>query len=224
MSISLYQLVVYFHLLLFVFWLGADMGVAILGQHFRRQDYARETRLTLLRVLGAVDMFPRTAWALMVPTSLTLLTLGGYWALDPIWLVPVWSIGGVWLWIVWHIHLHDGAGPILKSLDAILKWSLAGFYVGLGLYSFVYDAPLAPDWLAAKAVLFGLIFAAAIMIDVRFRPLVPVLHEFVGQEGEVSDPDIEARMLKIMNRTRNWVRLVYLLLLATALLGNVKPF
>jgi hypothetical protein len=224
MTVSLYDVSVYFHVLLFVFWLGADMGVAVLGHHFRRQSYDRETRLVLLQILGAVDMFPRTAWALMVPTSLSLLTLGGYWNLDKIWLIAIWALGGFWTWIVWQIHLREGPSARLKRIDVILKWSLAAFYIGLGTGSLIFDAPLVQNWLALKAVVFGLIFAAAIMIDVRFRPLVPVLHEFVALETSATpNADVEKRMLTIMNRTRFWVRLVYALLLITAFLGSVKP-
>jgi hypothetical protein len=32
-----YRSLVYLHLLLFVLWLGADVGVFMLGQHFRRR-------------------------------------------------------------------------------------------------------------------------------------------------------------------------------------------
>ena len=41
----LYQSLVYLHLLLFVLWLGGDLGVFVLGQHFRRRDYPLGERL-----------------------------------------------------------------------------------------------------------------------------------------------------------------------------------
>jgi hypothetical protein len=81
----LYPTLVYAHLLLFVLWLGGDLGVFVLGQHFRIRSYSLSERLTLLKLLVAIDMGPRSAWALMVPMSLTLLYAGGLWAGLPFW-------------------------------------------------------------------------------------------------------------------------------------------
>jgi len=80
--------------------------------------------------------------------------------------------------------------------------------------------PLAPDWLALKALMFGLIFVAAIMIDVTFRPVGAQLAA-VMQEGSSDATELPLR--RTMDRTRIWVWTVYLLLLVTAFLGNVKP-
>ena len=81
--------------------------------------------------------------------------------------------------------------------------------------------PLAPVWLATKALMFGLIFAAAIMIDVAFKPVGPQLGKLIA---EGSSDETEIPLLHTMNRTRIWVWIVYFLLLATAFLGNIKPF
>ena len=68
-----YPTLVYVHLLLFVLWLGADVGVFLLGQHFRKRTmYTLDQRIALLKLLVIVDLTPRAAWALMVPMSLTL--------------------------------------------------------------------------------------------------------------------------------------------------------
>lgn len=69
--------------------------------------------------------------------------------------------------------------------------------------------------------MFGLIFAAAIMIDVAFKPVGPLLGALI-QQG--SSDATELPLLKVMNRTRIWVWCVYLLLLATSWLGVTKPF
>jgi len=66
-----------------------------------------------------------------------------------------------------------------------------------------------------------LIFAAAIMIDIVFKPVGPQLIKLI-KEG--SSDNTELPLLRTMNRTRIWVWVVYALLLSTAFLGNVKPF
>lgn len=218
-----YPTLVYVHLLLFVFWLGADAGVFMLGQEFRRREkYELQTRLVQLQMLVNLDMVPRTAWALMVPVSITLSAWGGWWAV-PGWLVwASWAIGAVWLWLVWDAHVHDQTPRAARdrAIEFWLKVGLTLFYLWLGLASLIGDTPIGPDWLAWKALMFGLIFAAAIMIDVAFKPVGTQLGKLIA---EGSSDETELPLLKTMNRTRVWVWVVYLMLFLTAYLGNVKP-
>ncbi len=221
--ISLYTLLVFAHLLLFVLWLGADVGVFLLGQHFRkRATYTLDQRIALLKLLVLVDMTPRSAWALMVPLSLSVVAAGGYWAVPPALLVGAWAIGGGWLWLAWDSHWHDQTPRAARNrrIEGWLRWIVGIFYLWLGGQSLLTDAPLAPDWLAAKALLFGFIFVAAIMIDVTFKPVGKQLAAVLEQG---SSDETELPLLRTMNRTRVWVWVVYALLVATAFLGNVKP-
>ena len=224
MTVTFYQLLVYLHLLLFVLWLGADVGVNVLGQHFRkRRDYTLDQRLALLKLLVAIDMVPRSAWALMVPSSLSVLKAGGWWDV-PLWLmIGGFLIGGLWLFLVWDAHRHDQTPRAARDrkIENVLKISLTVFYLWLGIQSLELGHPLALGWLAWKALLFGLIFAAAIMIDVAFKPVGPRLAALIAKG---SSDATELPLLKAMNRTRVWVWAVYMLLLATSFLGNVKPF
>ncbi|WP_313644334.1 hypothetical protein [Stenotrophomonas sp.] len=219
-----YPILVFGHLLLFVLWLGADVGVFLLGQHFRRrQSYSLEQRIALLKLLVEVDMVPRSAWALMVPVSLSVVHVGGYWTLPGWALLLAWLVGAFWLWLVWDAHRHDQTPRAARNrrIESVLRWLLALFYLWLGLASLLQGAPLAPLWLASKALMFGVIFAAAIMIDVTFKPVGAQLGALL-KHG--SSDATELPLLRTMNRTRLWVWLVYLMLLATAFLGVVKPF
>ena len=218
-----YSLLVYAHLLLFVLWLGADVGVFLLGQHFRKRTvYTLDQRIVLLKLLVLVDMVPRSAWALMVPLSLSVVDAGNWWNV-PLWLsIGAWAIGAFWLALVWDAHLHDQTPRAARdrAIEGWLRWIVGGFYLWLGAQSLLIDAPLAPDWLAWKALLIGVIFVAAIMIDVTFKPVGPQLAA-VLEKG--STDATELPLLRTMNRTRIWVWIIYALLLVTAFLGNVKP-
>lgn len=218
-----YPVLVYVHLLLFVLWLGADVGVFVLGQHFRRREsYTLDQRIALLKLLVEVDMVPRSAWALMVPLSLSVLALGGWWAVPAPLLWGAWAIGLGWLWLVWDSHRHDMTPRAARNrrIEGWLRWLIGGFYLALGAHSLLLGAPLAPTWLALKALMFGLIFVAAIMIDVTFKPVGAQLAA-VLQQGSSDATEIPLR--RTMDATRVWVWAVYLLLLVTAFLGNVKP-
>jgi hypothetical protein len=219
-----YATLVYAHLLLFVLWLGGDLGVFVLGQHFRMRSYSLPERLTLLKLLVAIDMGPRSAWALMVPMSVTLLYVGGWWTGLPLPVVLLaWGIGLFWLWLVWDAHAHDMTPRAARDrkLEGWLRWLLTAFYLGLGTVSLATGSPLAETWLASKALLFGFIFAAAIMIDHAFKPVGPQLMALIN-EGSSDATEIPLRAT--MDGTRRWVFTVYALLFATSWLGSVKPF
>jgi len=222
--ITLYGLLVFFHILLFVFWLGGDLGVAILGEQFRKRDqYSLQERLTILKILVINDLGPRYAWALMVASTLSLVKAGGYWDVPDWGIVLAWAVSLFWCWLVYASHKagQTDKGKQLRKIEMILKWVLAGFYLALGGISLAVDAPLDENWLASKAALFGLIFVAAIMIDVMFKPVGPLLMAVIekGSSDETEEP-----LLKTMNKSRLWVRAVYLLLVIVAFIGVTKFF
>jgi hypothetical protein len=221
---TIYQNLVYFHVLLFVFWLGADLGVFILGQHFRKRDYSIPERLTILKLLVITDLGPRTAWCLMVPVTVSMAATGNWWPGLPGWVVLAsWIVGLFWLWLVWDAHHHDQTPRAARNrkIENWLKYGITAFYLWLGTASLISGAPLAERWLAWKALLFGAIFLAAIMIDVAFKPVGPKLMALI-QQG--SSDATEVTLRQAMDRTRIWVFIVYGLLFVTAYLGNVKPF
>lgn len=218
-----YPSLVYVHLLLFVLWLGADVGVFLLGQHFRKRDaYTLDQRIALLRLLVIVDLTPRAAWALMVPLSLSVSYLGGWWdlPLPIVWLG--WAIAAVWLWLVFDAHAHDMTPRAARNrrIESWIRTGLCFGFLWLGLESVLTGHPIATPWLAWKALLFSLIFAAAIMIDITFKPVGGQLGRLLA-EGSSDATEIPLR--RTMDRIRWWVWLTYLLLLITAWLGVVKP-
>ncbi len=218
-----YPTLVFVHVLLFVAWLGGDIGVFVLGQHFRKRSvYSLDQRLALLKLLVIVDLAPRAAWALMVPVSLTVSLVGDWWPVWPPLVAASWVVGAFWLWLVLDAHAHDMTPRAARNRrwEGWLRWGLAAAYLALGAASLAGGAPIAQPWLALKALGFGLIFVAAIMIDRSFKPVGPQLMRLIG---EGSSDATEIPLLATMNRTRRWVWCVYGLLLVTGWLGVVKP-
>lgn len=219
-----YDNLVFLHLLLFVFWLGGDVGVFILGQQSRRSDvYSLKERMTLLKVLVMVDMAPRTCIALMVPVSLTLANAGGWWDVPNGILVMGWIVGATLMVATWTVFLNNGSpkAAIFKKLDFWLQVAMAIFYGSIAVSSLSGNGPIADTWLAAKTMLYSLIFVTAIMIDISYRPIGPALAQLMNSDG---DPEAEAFVLSIQNRTRKWVLTIYGLLFVIGYIGAVKPF
>ncbi len=224
MSAYIYSTLVYAHLLLFVLWLGADAGVFMLGQHFRKRHlYSLSERVVLLKLLVALDMAPRTSWALMVPVSLTLAMAGGLLQAPAAVVAVSWILGGMWLWLVWYAHLHDQTPQAQRARRAEfwIKIIIMVGYFAVGASSLVIGKPLAAGWLAWKALLFAAIFAAAIMIDVRFRPVGAQLARLLA---EGSSDATEVPLRRTMDQARIWVFAVYGLLIIISWLGVAKPF
>lgn len=218
-----YPSLVWLHLMLFVLWLGADVGVFLLGQHFRKRHiYSLDQRLALLKLLVIVDLTPRAAWALMVPMALALSSAGGWWPVPGWALWGSWIIAALWLWLVLDAHAHDMTprAACNRRIEGWLRIALCAGWLGLGGASLLNGAPIGAGWLAWKALLFGCIFAAAIMIDVSFKPVGPQLGRLIA-EGSSDATEIPLRAT--MDRTRIWVWATYALLLATSWLGAVKP-
>ena len=119
-------------------------------------------------------------------------------------------------------HAHDRTPRAARNrrIEAPLKRAIMLFYLWLGGWSLATGAPIALPWLAWKALLFGAIFAAAIMIDLRFRPVGGQLARLLA-EGSSDATEIPLR--RTMDGTRVWVMVVYALLLGAAWLGVVKP-
>lgn len=219
-----YPTLVYAHLFLFVLWLGGDVGVFLAGQHFRKKElYTLDQRIALLKLLVLIDMTPRTAWALMVPLSLSVVTMGGFWAVPPVVLTLAWVTGLAWLWLIWDAHFHDMTPRAARNrkIESWVKAVITVGYLALGVSSLVIGEPLAEKWLASKALLFGLLFLAAIMIDVRFKPVGKQLGKLLA-EGSSDATEIPLR--RTMDRTRKWVLVVYAMLIVISYLGVAKPF
>jgi hypothetical protein len=166
-------------------------------------------------------MAPRTAWALMVPVSLSMVAAGG-WGVMPAWIIAAsWAIGLVWLALVWWTYF-EGQSPRaagLKRVQFALTLGLCVFYAGLALAggAGVWTAPF---WLWLKAGLFAAIFACAIMIDVAYKPVAPLLARLIS---EGSSDETEIPLLAAMNVTRRWVIALYALLFAIGAAGTFKP-
>lgn len=220
----LYNTLLFVHVMLLVFWLGGDLGVFILGQQSRRvATYTVPERLSLLKVLFMVDMGPRTCSALMVPVSLFVLYLGGWWPV-PIWMLGVaLLIGATLLFTGWTGFLNHGTAKasVCKKIEFWLYLGLTIFFFLLGVSWLSNSDAAQPNWLASKAIIYSCIFALSILIDIAYRPVGPALSAIV-EKG--SSPEREAVLLGIMNRTRKWVLLMYSGLAVMAYLGIVKPF
>lgn len=216
-----HSLWVYLHILLFVYWLGADLGLYLVMAFVKNPALSFETRVTLIRLAFYVDLFPRITFALILPVGMHLvLNLGLYLVSDEI-LVIAWIIGILWSGVHLGIVRYKGTAraELLSRINRIYEAAGGLFFVTLAAISLASGAPVEARWLAWKLLLFGLIFWVILGFDTLFRPFTTILR--MGPEG--SSPAMEATVTRVTNRTMLWSLLLYVLIAAVAFLGTVKP-
>ena len=94
---SAYELLVFVHVLLFVYWLGADIGVFISARSLVNEKLPVPGRAIAAKILFTIDMAPRTSHVMMLPIGFSLAAALGISPITGIWLVLVWVVGLAWL-------------------------------------------------------------------------------------------------------------------------------
>lgn len=209
------------HILLFVYWLGADVGVFLVMSFVKNPKLSYETRATLIRLGFLIDQFPRVCFALILPVGMQLARNLNLYP-SPDWLlVLAWTVGI--LWSALHLVVLAWKGTTLARrllrINQLCELLLGGFFIAVGTLSLLGDTPIAADWFALKLLLFGLVFWVVLGIDVVFQPFTMILR--MGPEG--STPAKERQLTRATNITMVWALLLYGLILAVAFLGTVKP-
>jgi hypothetical protein len=213
----------YIHILLFVFWLGADVGVFLSVVMAKNPDKSFETRAALMKLGTTVDLFPRTCFALIIPVGLHMTRDLGLFAVPGWMLVCAWLLAAIWICAFVTGFRNEGK-PIAIALakgQLIFEGIMGAVIITIAVLSIMNGAPLADSWFAVKILFFGLAFWAALGIDFAFTPAFKPFME-IGTQG--STPEREALFTKHVNHTLVWVLTLYVLIAIIAFLGKVQPF
>ena len=210
-----YEAIKFIHVLLLVFWLGTDVGVLLLARRFRDASLSVETRLTLLQMAMVIDTLPRICFIVMLPAGVHLADAAGLLDVGAPGMAGLWLLAAVLLTVNMSAAKHIGT-PLGARLQR-LNWlglGLAGLaLVGVGLSSLVNGTPDIVSWLAAKIVIYGLVYLFAIGIDWMFLPVGRLTAE-LAEKG--SSEEIEAGITRTVDQTTWAVLAVYASTLAAA--------
>jgi len=212
----------FIHILLFVYWLGADLGVFLLAKAARRSDLTFDQRVISLRMAMKIDILPRLSFALMFPVGLELSAARGL--IEPTLALRAlsWAVSAVWVAIVIGMVRTEGkrGAAALRHANVALHWALFVVVGAIGVTSVLGRGPFPAGWLGWKILLFALIFFCGIMIDRRFEPVAPA---FARLAAEGSRPDIEQAITSAIDRSIAWVLTLYALVVVIAFLGTARP-
>jgi len=223
----IFDLWIFLHILCFVVWLGTDVAVFYVSRRIVDSSLAKGTRVTLVKVMNALDLGPRIALVLIPATG---LELAAYDRISPVqgpWLIATWAADLAWLALVLTLH-HRGTSDAdsggkrfsLARLDLVLRASIAVALVGCSISSLAVESPFGTRWLAAKVGLFGIAVAGGLAI--RFT-LVPFSRAFSCLVDGGSSPTVERQMRLALAKTTVFVWMIWICILGAAFLGVAQP-
>lgn len=214
-----YSLLVFGHILLFVFWLGTDIGVFLGAKISERGDLGVEARATVMQLGMVLDRLPRSALVLIVPSGLQLAAMSGQLQVPSIALAGFWGASVVWLVILWagFLRPHSTVEQRAMLFNFAMNALMAALVTGFALYQLAMGA--APMWLRLKILMLGLIFLAGVALDLRFKPAVAAFAAII-QGG--ATPEKNARYSRAIGPVYPIVLLIYALVFVAAWLGVTK--
>ena len=223
---SSYSLWQYFHIILFVYWLGADLGVFLASRYVARADLATAERLRFLELLLKADMGPRTALILMVPVGFTLATQLGLTPFADGLLPAIWVFALLWLVIAWRLYRmgRDPRAQTLAKLDHWIRVTVAAVFVSLGMLSLVQGTPVVARWLALKMLLFAMVVVIGLLLRRIIRDWARGFATLNTLDvAAAAQADANALIYGAYRRATRLAHGLWLLVALIALLGVSKP-
>jgi len=217
-----YEIWKYLHVLMFVFWVGTDMGVMLGARKSTDPRLTLETRLILVKMALLIELLPRAMWAMALPFGVMLSRELGLLHVSDAGVAATWVFTLAWAAISLG-GAHWSEKPIGQKLAAINRWIIGILGVTLtvvGAWSYFGDGPFDTGWLPAKGALYGVIHLTVLGIEASFIPVGPAFGRLFT---EGSTPAVEAAISKGMQVTMFWVYTSYILILIVGFVGIAKP-
>lgn len=200
------------HLLLFVYWLGADVGTYYAAKFVGDSRLAPAQRAIAAKIMLGIDIAPRICMPLVLATGVHLAALLGVLPLASAAIGALWLLCAAWLAMV--LALHHGSGK---------PWLPALTRVDFGLRVIVFTALLAwavlgglPAWLALKVAAYALTIVCGLMIRIHLKPFGPAFAALM-RDGPSADGD--ATIAAAIARCVPWVWAIWGLLVFCAAAG-----
>jgi len=208
----------FLHILVFVYWLGGDLGAFYASRFLIKPDVPPHNRLFAAKIISDVDMAPRTALILAAPTGLLLAISKGWIALPYSWGWAALALSLLWLALAWHLHVtHGQAKTAFRRLDQLIRWGLVLGLGGGGLIALSKGG--LPLFLAVKCLLLAGAVLIGLAIRSVLRPLGPSLAALPNDTSGIA----EASLATTLRRARPLVILIWLLIATAAMMGLWTP-
>jgi len=212
MYVMITALVIWLHLLVFVYWLGGDLGVFYLSRVVTDPRVEPATRLHAVKALMVLDLAPRLSLIATLPTGLTLAWVYGWLPLSPFVVSVIWLVAACWLALALMVH-HRPASNGLRNIDLAIRVALL---ITLTLTAWLADLPL---FIAVKLQLVALIILLGIWVRKLLQGLAAGLTALEHGNTDTANPLIEASL----GACRLPVAGIWIIVAAAAFIGVLKP-
>ena len=228
-GLSMFTVAIVLHIVLFVYWLGGDLGVYYSSRFIIKPDLQPETRAIAAKIMVGCDMAPRFSLILFGASGVTLMYYGPlgdkffftWWMLALVWVATL-----TWVFVSLQEHLQAGkkSHHFFHTSDLVIRYAASALLVVMGLYAIIAAEPFGvdtnPKWLGTKVFFYGLSIFCGIMIRRALKPFGP---SFGRLMTEGSTPEVEDGITGSIRRSEPWVYAIWFFVLAAAILGVVKP-
>ena len=220
MEVDIYQILLFLHLLCFVYWLGGDLGVYYSSGILIRPGLSKETRTYVLKIMHWLDQFPRVCMPLVIALGFTMMQMR--WLEFPnVYLWPIWLIAAIWIGFVIILFLNDKNPEkvfYIKRIDLYMRWIIA-----ISIFAFaIVSVGKAPEiWLSAKLLIWAITVFCGISSRLTMKPFGAAFAR-VMTTGETAE-DI-AQLKKALYTTRIPIFCIWGLVALAGAIGLWKPF
>lgn len=213
---------IFLHVVMLVYWLGADIGVFYCSFHIRRADYSKETRAAILKVSGFINQFPLAMGIFILPVGFMLADGLGLSPITGWWLLIPWVLAVAWFLFNLRAARMRGSplGQRLAKIDIGIRVVLITGLVISAIWTFVAGEPWGANWVALKILVFSYVLACGIGIRVTYFNAGPVFGRLLSQG---STPELEAEVKRLTTAVKPWVLTLWAGLLVMALVGISQP-
>ncbi len=178
------------HLLLFVYWLGADLGTFYAARFVANEKLAPDARATAAKIMLGIDLTPRVCMPLTLATGVHLAWLIGALPVAGLWVAVSWLVCLNWLAMVLVLH-HGGAAAWavrLAAFDFRFRVLLVALLLAWTVSALAGEGPVTAPWLSVKIACYALTIVCGLMIRVHLRPFGPAFGALMrgGATAEVN--------------------------------------
>ena len=158
------------HITLMGYWLGGDLGVYLSANRVADASLNLDERLRFLKLAMILDMGPRSALILMLPTGFHMTTNYGLVSLSNPNLMLIWIGALIWLSLCWAAFLFEDlpVGEIFRKIDLNVRFIMAPIILLIALWGLFSENSEIGLWLSIKLLL----FASIITLGITLRMVV----------------------------------------------------
>ena len=207
------------HILVFVYWLGGDLGAFYASRLVVDSKRAPAGRVAAATILLNVDMAPRMALIFAFPTGFALALHRGWLGADWLWVGAAFGLAVVWAALAWLIHLKAGPHVLAGRMDQAIRYVMMLSLTGVGVSGFLglFDMP---GFLAAKLVLLAAAIAAGLQIRRALAPFGPAFARMAAGRGDEQTDVVIATSLA---NAKRYVFVIWAAVIVAAALGVATP-